>query len=122
MTKVLVVDDASFMRMRMSKLLTENNFEVHEAENGLDAFNKYKEGQYDLVIMDITMPVMDGIEAVQKIVEYDPEAKVIMCSALGQQQMVIEALQAGAKDFIVKPFQPDRIMESIKRSRLRRRS
>jgi two-component system chemotaxis response regulator CheY len=114
-TKVLVVDDASFMRMRMSKLLTENNFEVHEAENGLDAFNKYKEGQYDLVIMDITMPVMDGIEAVQKIVEYDPEAKVIMCSALGQQQMVIEALQAGAKDFIVKPFQPDRIMESIKR-------
>jgi two-component system chemotaxis response regulator CheY len=81
----------------------------------LDAFNKYKEGQYDLVIMDITMPVMDGIEAVQKIVEYDPEAKVIMCSALGQQQMVIEALQAGAKDFIVKPFQPDRIMESIKR-------
>ncbi|MDD2430607.1 MAG: response regulator [Firmicutes bacterium] len=115
MTKVLVVDDASFMRMRMNKLLTENGYEVDEAENGLDALDKYQKDSYDLVIMDITMPAMDGIEAVKHIKDLDPEAKIIMCSAIGQQQMVIEALKAGAKDFVVKPFQPDRIMESIKR-------
>lgn len=115
MAKILVVDDASFMRMRMNKLLTENGHEVDEAENGEDAVNKFKNGNYDLVIMDITMPVMDGIEAVKRMTAEDPDAKVIMCSAIGQQTMVIEALKSGAKDFVVKPFQPDRIMESVKR-------
>lgn len=115
MAKVLVVDDASFMRMRMTKLLTENGFEVEEAENGAEAVAKYEELKPDLVLMDITMPVMDGIEAVKKIKEGDADANIIMCSAIGQQTMVIEALKAGAKDFIVKPFQPDRIMESVKR-------
>lgn len=115
MAKILVVDDASFMRMRMTKLLTDNGFEVDEAENGADAVSKYQNEKPDLVLMDITMPIMDGIEALKKIKEADANANVIMCSAIGQQAMVIEALKAGAKDFIVKPFQPDRIMESVKR-------
>jgi two-component system chemotaxis response regulator CheY len=115
MAKVLVVDDASFMRMRMTKLLTENGYEVEEAENGAEAVAKYQDSKPDLVLMDITMPVMDGIEAVKKIKEADADANIIMCSAIGQQAMVIEALKAGAKDFIVKPFQPDRIIESIER-------
>jgi two-component system chemotaxis response regulator CheY len=115
MAKILVVDDASFMRMRMTKLLTDNGFEVDEAENGADAVSKYQNDKPDLVLMDITMPIMDGIEALKKIKESDANANVIMCSAIGQQAMVIEALKAGAKDFIVKPFQPDRIMESVKR-------
>lgn len=115
MAKVLVVDDASFMRMRMTKLLTENGYEVEEAENGAEAVAKYQDSKPDLVLMDITMPVMDGIEAVKKIKEADADANIIMCSAIGQQAMVIETLKAGAKDFIVKPFQPDRIIESIER-------
>ena len=115
MAKVLVVDDASFMRMRMTKLLTENGYEVEEAENGAEAVAKYQDSKPDLVLMDITMPVMDGIEAVKKIKEADADANIIMCSAIGQQAMVIEALKAGAKDFIVKPFQADRIIESIER-------
>ncbi len=115
MAKVLVVDDASFMRMRMAKLLLENGHEVEEAENGVEAIAKYQDTNPDIVLMDITMPVMDGIEAVKKIKENDGEANIIMCSAIGQQAMVIEALKAGAKDFIVKPFQPERIIESINR-------
>lgn len=115
MAKVLVVDDASFMRMRMSKLLLEYGHEVEEAENGVEAIAKYQDTNPDIVLMDITMPVMDGIEAVKKIKENDGEANIIMCSAIGQQAMVIEALKAGAKDFIVKPFQPERIIESINR-------
>ncbi len=115
MAKILVVDDAAFMRMRASKLLTDNGYEVIEAENGLDAVEKYKAERPDLVIMDITMPVMDGIEAVKAIKSYDPDAIIIMCSALGQQAMVINAVRAGAKDFIVKPFQPDRILATVKK-------
>lgn len=115
MAKVLVVDDASFMRMRMSKLLLEYGHEVEEAENGVEAIAKYQDTNPDVVLMDITMPVMDGIEAVKKIKENDVDANIIMCSAIGQQAMVIEALKAGAKDFIVKPFQPERIIESINR-------
>ena len=115
MAKILVVDDAAFMRMRASKLLTDNGYEVIEAENGLDAVEKYKAERPDLVIMDITMPVMDGIEAVKAIKSFDPDATIIMCSALGQQAMVINAVRAGAKDFIVKPFQPDRILATVKK-------
>jgi len=115
LAKILVVDDAAFMRMRASKLLTDNGYEVIEAENGLDAVEKYKAERPDLVIMDITMPVMDGIEAVKAIKSFDPDATIIMCSALGQQAMVINAVRAGAKDFIVKPFQPDRILATVKK-------
>jgi two-component system chemotaxis response regulator CheY len=112
---VLVVDDAAFMRMRAGKLLSQNGYEVIEAENGLDALNQYKEHSPDLVLMDITMPVMDGLTAVREIREVDPEAKIIMVSAMGQQAMVIEAIKSGAKDFIVKPYEPDNVLASVKK-------
>ncbi len=114
--RVLVVDDASFMRMMVKEILTKNGYEVAgEADNGQKAIEKYAELNPDLVIMDITMPEVDGIEAVKRIKESDPEAKIVMCSAMGQQAMVIEAIQAGAKDFIVKPFQADRVLEAVKK-------
>ncbi|MDD3599817.1 MAG: response regulator [Bacillota bacterium] len=115
MPTVLVVDDAAFMRMRAGKLLSQNGYEVIEAENGLDALNQYKEHSPDLVLMDITMPVMDGLTAVREIREVDPEAKIIMVSAMGQQAMVIEAIKSGAKDFIVKPYEPDNVLASVKK-------
>ncbi|EGL82513.1 response regulator receiver protein [Caldalkalibacillus thermarum TA2.A1] len=116
MAKVLVVDDAAFMRMMIKDILTKNGYEVvGEAADGQQALEQYKELKPDLVTMDITMPEMDGITALKKIREIDPEAKVIMCSAMGQQAMVIDAIQAGAKDFIVKPFQADRVLEAIKK-------
>ena len=115
MPKILLVDDAAFMRMRCAKLLVENGYEVAEAENGADAVAKYQALKPDLVLMDITMPVMDGITAVREIKVTDPTAKVVMVSALGQQTMVMEAIKAGAKDFVVKPFQPDKILETVKR-------
>jgi len=115
MAKILLVDDADFMRMRSAKLLTENGYSVVEAQNGAEAIEVYLAEKPDLVLMDITMPVMDGITAVREIVKRDPQAKVIMCSALGQQTMVIEAIKAGAKDFIVKPFQPDKILSTLKK-------
>ncbi|MHB9145934.1 MAG: response regulator [Symbiobacteriia bacterium] len=115
MPKILLVDDAAFMRMRCAKLLVENGYEVAEAENGADAVSKYQDLRPDLVLMDITMPVMDGITAVREIKVADPAAKVVMVSALGQQTMVMEAIKAGAKDFVVKPFQPDKILETVKR-------
>ncbi|HEY3315508.1 MAG TPA: response regulator [Bacillota bacterium] len=115
MPKVLLVDDADFMRMRSAKLLTENGYEVSEAENGQVAISKYELVKPDVVLMDITMPVMDGITAVKEIKGRDPEAKIVMCSALGQQTMVLEALKAGARDFIVKPFQPDKILATVKK-------
>lgn len=115
MPKILLVDDAAFMRMRCAKLLTENGYEVDEAENGADAVTKYQSVKPDLVLMDITMPVMDGITAVREIVTRDARAKVVMVSALGQQTMVIESIKAGAKDFVVKPFQPDKILETVKK-------
>ncbi len=115
MPKILLVDDAAFMRMRCAKLLTENGYEVAEAENGAEAVAKYGELKPDLVLMDITMPVMDGIQAVREIKGGDPAAKVVMVSALGQQTMVMEAIKAGAKDFVVKPFQPDKILDTVKR-------
>ena len=113
---ILLVDDAAFMRMMLKDILVKNGYEVlGEAENGLKAVEKYKELNPDLVIMDITMPEMDGIEAVKEIKKINPSAAVIMCSAMGQQSMVIEAIQSGAKDFIVKPFQADRIVEAVRK-------
>ncbi|KYO64575.1 response regulator [Thermovenabulum gondwanense] len=117
MSGILIVDDAAFMRMMIKDILSKNGFQVvGEAENGLVAIEKYKELKPGLVIMDITMPEMDGIEAVKRIRSLDPQAKIIMCSAMGQQAMVIEAIQAGAKDFIVKPFQPDRVVEAVRKA------
>ena len=111
---ILIVDDAAFMRMMIRDVLTKNGFEiVGEAENGQKAIEKYKELTPELVIMDITMPEVDGIQAVKEIKKADASAKIIMCSAMGQQAMVIEAIQAGAKDFIVKPFQADRVVEAV---------
>ena len=112
----LICDDAAFMRMMIKDILTKNGYNVAgEAENGLKAIEKYNELKPDLVVMDITMPEMNGIEALKKIKSTDPSANVIMCSAMGQQAMVIEAIQSGAKDFIVKPFNPDRVIEAIKK-------
>lgn len=112
--KVLVVDDAAFMRMMIKNILSKEGFEiVGEAENGLQAVEKYKELNPDLVTMDITMPEMDGITAVKEIIKINSAAKVVMCSAMGQQAMVIDAIQAGAKDFIVKPFQAERVVEAV---------
>ncbi len=111
---ILIVDDAAFMRMMIKEILTKNGFDViGEASDGAEAVEKYGELNPDLVTMDITMPEMDGITALKKIKDTDPNAKIIMCSAMGQQAMVIDAIQAGAKDFIVKPFQADRVIEAI---------
>ena len=116
MAKILIVDDAAFMRMMIKDILTKNGYEIAaEAENGQKAVEKYAETRPDLVLMDITMPEMDGIQSLKKIKELDPAANVIMCSAMGQQAMVIEAIQSGAKDFIVKPFQAERVLEAVKK-------
>ncbi len=113
---ILICDDAAFMRMMIKDILTKNGYGIAgEAENGVVAVDKYNETKPDLVLMDITMPEMDGIQALKKIRENDPSALVIMCSAMGQQAMVIEAIQSGAKDFIVKPFQADRVLEAVKK-------
>ena len=113
---ILICDDAAFMRMMIKDILSKSGYNVvGEAENGLVAVDKFVETNPDLVLMDITMPEMDGINALKKIKEKDPNASVIMCSAMGQQAMVIESIQAGAKDFIVKPFQADRVLEAVKK-------
>ena len=113
---ILVVDDAAFMRMMIKDILTKNGYNVAgEAENGAKALEKYNEVKPALVLMAITMPEVDGMQALKNIKAADPNAKVIMCSAMGQQAMVIESIQAGAKDFIVKPFQPDRVLEAVKK-------
>ena len=115
--RVLVVDDAAFMRMMIKDILSKNGYEVvAEANDGAQAVELYKEHQPDLVTMDITMPEVDGIAALKQIREHDPNARVIMCSAMGQQSMVIDAIQAGAKDFIVKPFQADRVLEAVSKT------
>jgi len=115
--KVMVVDDAAFMRMMIKDILTKNGYEVvGEAENGAKAIEKYHELKPDLTTMDITMPEMDGITAVKEIKKVDAAAKIIMCSAMGQQAMVIEAIQSGARDFIVKPFQADRVLEAVRKA------
>ena len=114
---ILICDDAAFMRMMIKDILVKNGYNIAgEAENGAKAVEKYQETKPDLVLMDITMPEMDGIQALKKIKAIDPNASVVMCSAMGQQAMVIESIQSGARDFIVKPFQPDRVLEAVKKA------
>ncbi len=114
--RILVCDDAAFMRNMIRNILTGDGHQVvGEAVNGIESIQKYKELKPDIVTMDIVMPEKDGIEAVREIIKFDPNAKIIMCSALGQQSMVIDAIQAGAKDYIVKPFQPQKVIETIKK-------
>ncbi len=114
--RILITDDAAFMRMMIKNILGKAGYEiVGEAENGAQAVSKFKELKPDLITMDITMPEMDGITAVKEIMKIDSSAKIIMCSAMGQQAMVIDAIQAGAKDFIVKPFQPNRVLEAVQK-------
>jgi two-component system chemotaxis response regulator CheY len=112
--KVLVVDDAIFMRKMISEILEENGMEVvGESDTGSGAVERYKELRPDLVTMDIIMPEMNGIDAVRQIMEADSTAKIVMCSALGQQALVQEAIAAGAKDFLIKPFNPSRVVEVL---------
>lgn len=112
--RILITDDALFMRVTLKNILTQNGFEVvGEAANGLESVKLYNELKPDLVTMDITMPEMDGISAVREIRSNNPDAKIVMCTAMGQKNMVVEAIEAGAKDFIVKPFQPDRVLEAV---------
>ena len=113
---VLICDDAIFMRTMISDILQQSGFEiVGEAESGVQAIEQYKQVRPDLVTMDIVMPDMGGIDAVREIVSFDANAKILMCSAMGQQALVVEAIQAGAKDFVVKPFQPSRVLEAVQR-------
>jgi len=114
---VLIVDDALFMRMMIKDILSKDGFViVGEAENGVEAVEKYADLNPDLVTMDIVMPEMDGIEAVRNIIKMDSGATVLMCSAMGQQPLVVEALEAGARDFIVKPFQPAKVVEAVRKA------
>ena len=113
---VLVCDDAIFMRTMISDILTQAGFEiVGEAETGLQAVEKFRQLRPDLVTMDIVMPDMGGIEAVREICKDHPDAKILMCSAMGQQALEVEAIKAGAKDFVVNPFQPSRVLEAVQR-------
>jgi len=113
---VLVCDDAIFMRTMISDILAQSGYEVvGEAETGVQAVEKYKQLKPDLVTMDIVMPDLGGIEAVREIIKFDPAARILMCSAMGQQALVVEAIQAGARDFVVKPFQPSRVLEAVQR-------
>ena len=112
--KIMLVDDAAFMRMMIKDTLQKNGYtEIGEAGNGEQALTVYAAEKPDLVLMDITMPVMDGLESLKRLKEMDKDAKVVMCSAMGQETMVVDALKLGAKDFIVKPFKPDRIMKTV---------
>lgn len=113
MAKILLVDDSTFVRDGCAKLLKENGHEVVHANNGIQAIAAYKESTPDLVFMDITMPKMDGITAVGELVKIDPKAKIVMLSAVGQKDMVFQAIKNGAKYFIVKPFNPEKILESV---------
>ena len=113
MAKVLVVDDAAFMRLRACKVLQDNGHEVVQAENGREAVRQYAEHRPDAVLMDITMPEMDGLTALKEIKKLDPAARVAMVTAMGQQAIVMEALKAGAKDFVLKPFQPGRVLGAL---------
>jgi len=110
---ILVVDDAAFMRMRMSKILTEAGYNVVQAENGLDAIEKYKASRPDAVLMDITMPEMDGLTALKELKALDPTARIAMLTALGQQQVVLDAVKSGAKDFLVKPADGERVLAAV---------
>ncbi len=114
--KVLIADDALFMRNLLKDILEKSGFEVvAEATNGKEAVDLYREHNPDLVTMDIVMPLKSGIEALEEIIKENPEARVVMCSALGQESLVLEAVQCGAKDFIVKPFKEERVVEVVSR-------
>ncbi|GER68591.1 chemotaxis protein CheY [Weizmannia acidilactici] len=116
MASILIVDDAKFMRMTLAKMLENGGHTVvGEAENGQRAIELYRELKPDVVTMDITMPEMTGIEAVKAIIREFPDAKIIICSALGQQKLVVESIESGAKDFIVKPFDEVRVLEAVDR-------
>lgn len=115
MKSVMIVDDAAFMRLNLRNILKDSYEIVGEAKNGLEAVEMYKELSPYIVTMDITMPVMDGLEAIRAIKAYDPDSKIIVCSAMGQQKMIIEAIEAGAKDFIVKPFKEERVLAAVKK-------
>jgi len=115
MSKILIVDDAEFLRLRISKMLAVDGYEVIEAENGLKAIEAYKNGRPDLVLMDVTMPEMDGLTALKHIRAFDSKAKVIMLTALGQESLVLEAVKSGARDFVVKPFERERVMSAIQK-------
>ena len=113
MPKVMVVDDAAFMRMKAVKVLTEAGYQVVEAANGADAVDQYKKEKPDCVLMDITMPDTDGLTALKLLREFDPKAKVTMVTAMGQQKVIMEAIKTGAKDFVVKPFDAERIQAAL---------
>ncbi|MDR3592964.1 MAG: response regulator [Negativicutes bacterium] len=116
MPKVMIVDDAAFMRMMLRNILANTDFEVvGEASTGTQAVRLYQELHPDVVTMDITMPDKDGVSAVREIRKIDPGAKIIMCSAMGQQEMIVDSIKAGASDFLVKPFQPERVLESLRK-------
>ncbi len=117
MKSILIVDDAAFMRLMLKDILSQNGYAVvAEAADGQEAVDLYRKFKVDLVTMDITMPTMDGITAIKEIKAHDPEARIIVCSAMGQQAMVLEAIQSGARDFIVKPFQADRVLDAVKKA------
>jgi two-component system chemotaxis response regulator CheY len=113
MAKILIVDDAEFLRVRLNKILDTEGYEVFQAENGAKAVSTYKDIHPDVVLMDVTMPEMDGLTALKQIVSFDPKARVVMLTALGQESVVLEAVKSGARDFIVKPFEHDRVMKAI---------
>lgn len=115
MARILIVDDAAFMRQMLVDMVSEVHQVCGEAANGIEAIEKYKELQPDIVTMDISMPDMQGIEALKEILAIDPQAKIVMCSAMGQRLMVLEAMKTGAKDFVIKPFQKERILDAISR-------
>ena len=112
-TTILIADDAQFLRMRISKMLSRNGFQVLQADNGLGAVSAYKTARPDVVLMDITMPEMDGLTALREIRAVDPNARVVMLTALGQESVVLEAIRHGAQDFVVKPFEPEHVLETI---------
>ena len=113
MAKILIVDDAEFLRVRITKMLSGDGYTVFEAENGVKAVATYKEVRPDVVLMDVTMPEMDGLTALKEIRAFDPQARVVMLTALGQESVVLEAVKSGARDFVVKPFERERVMNAI---------
>lgn len=114
---IMIVDDLAFIKLLLKDLIEKAGFRVvGEASDGEEAIDMYQEKKPDLMLLDITMPKMDGITALKKILALDPDAKIIMCSALGQQRLIVQAIQLGAKDFIVKPFRPERVISSIKKA------
>lgn len=118
MKRVMIVDDALFMRQMISKILLSEGYDIcAEASSGREAVEKYKKFKPDLVTMDIVMPMMeelDGIGAVREIVKFDPAARILICSVMGQQSLVVEAIRAGAKDFVMKPVQPERLVNAVR--------